>query len=132
MAGTLRCGSGYPCAASLLRCGSLATARLAGVLPQPVSYLPSDPAFSPGHNEINPPAAVRLRLWRALRLFLGLRLNAVHPRNNGSFRNRRILGMRHCRGVPQARDERAIFVDQHFSNAEAGWAVHLCRSTTTP
>jgi hypothetical protein len=29
------------------------------------------------------------------------------------------------RGVAQTRDGPAIFVDQHFSDAEAGWAVHL-------
>jgi hypothetical protein len=30
----------------------------------------------------------------------------------------------HCRGVAQTRNGPAIFVDQHFSDAEAGWAVH--------
>jgi hypothetical protein len=30
----------------------------------------------------------------------------------------------HIRGVTQTPDGSPIFVDQHFSDAEAGWAVH--------
>jgi hypothetical protein len=57
-------------------------------------------------------------------LFFALRLSAVTLATMGLSAAAAFWARDHYRGVTQAPDRLAILVDQHFSDAETGWAVH--------
>jgi hypothetical protein len=77
--------------------------------------------------------AGKTRIWEtmpvnltkgALCLFLGLRLSAVALATMDLPAASALWTRDHSHGIAQTRNGPAIFVDQHFSNTEAGRAVH--------
>jgi hypothetical protein len=60
----------------------------------------------------------------ALRLFLSVRLGAITLAAMDLAAASAIRARDHICGVAQTPDGSAVFVDQHFSNPEASWAVH--------
>jgi hypothetical protein len=64
------------------------------------------------------------RLPRTLELFLRLRLSALLLATMDRSAASAFWARDHCRGITQTQDGPAIFVDQHFADAEASWAVH--------